>query len=117
VLSGLADARVDISLPEPVSKYEVGINGQPLTQFRDISTTLQLNTTNIKNGTHTLVIEATGESGLSAQTQQIWVAANTRLRTHYRPMTVFSQIARTMNTCHAAGPGLSRCNLRSFSVD
>ena len=63
VLSGLADVRVDISLPEPVSTYEVGVEGQPLTHFKDISPTLQLNTTNIENGDRTLVIKATGESG------------------------------------------------------
>lgn len=63
VLSGLADIKVAISIPEEPASYEVGFDGETLTQFNNVSGNLRLNTTALENGEKTLKVVVTGASG------------------------------------------------------
>ncbi len=63
VLSGLANVKVEISIPEEATSYEVGFDGDTMTQFDEVTGKLRLNTNAIENGNKTLRVTVTGESG------------------------------------------------------
>ena len=63
VLRGKTDVKLDIALPEPMAKFEVGVDGQALDEFTILTGTLRLNTLGIPNGKKTLVAKVTGASG------------------------------------------------------
>jgi hypothetical protein len=63
VLSGLVDVRLDIVIPESVKTFELGVDGEEMVNPPVVSNTLKLNTREIKNGSRTLVVKVTGESG------------------------------------------------------
>lgn len=63
VLNGLTDVRVEIAVPESITKYELGIEGREQASFSSATGTLALDTTSLPNGETTLVVKATGSSG------------------------------------------------------
>ena len=63
VLSGLVEVRLDIAIPESAKTFELGVDGEDMVNPPIVSNTLKLNTREIKNGSRTLVVKVTGESG------------------------------------------------------